>query len=215
VREITFPPHISDSKVKTAVDTYIGLIDEMKAADRVVVELEGRRDAVIEADRRQYAEAIRRGEEEPGPVELNRFEKQLADARRRAEGLAMAVSDAEGELLQVVEERRAAWGADIDRAVEKNRAAVGKAVAALETAVAELSASLTTRLWIDTFPNKIATLRPPAATSAVAGLISRSGEPYSWPEVAAALRSFGQPPVAAARPVLHTPQGQVVVSTRI
>jgi hypothetical protein len=197
VREIVFPPTITDTKVRAAADTYIGLTGEMRQADRAVVELEGQRAAVIEADRRSFAEAIRRGEEEPAPVAVERFEQELAAARRRAEGLAAAVTGAEAELVQVVEERRAAWGADIDRQVEKSRASVSKAVAALEAAVAELSGLLSTAAWVASFPNKVSTLRPPVATSAVPGLVGQNREAIPWPTVLAALRQFAERPAAA------------------
>ena len=203
MRQFSFPPVVTDTKVKSTIDNYLQRADELSAANRAVVELEGRRDAVVEEDRRQLAEAIKANNDEAPPVALRAFEKQLAEAQRRCDALELLVAQAEAELLQVVEDRRSAWGADVDRSIEKSRGAAAKAVTALEAAVAELTGLLVTKIWLDGFPARTM-LATPMATSRVAGLVGPNHEPIAWASVAAALRQFVEPPVPVKRPpVLH------------
>jgi hypothetical protein len=206
--EVQLPPVISDAKVRAAAEVHSRLVAEEAAARLVVADLEGRRPAAEAADRQAHADAIRHAEPEPAPVEVARLDEELAAGRRRAEAVGLAAADAWTELVAVVEAQRARWSSEIDKAVERDRKRLVEAVEALEAAAASLSVSMATLAWARRFPHKPRML-PSAATSAVAGLVSRSGEPYAWPEVLAALRRFGQQPTEPAQPPVPivTPAG--------
>lgn len=197
-RLIELPPvPITDAKVADAAAAYARLVDENATVAARLAELENDRPAAVEADRRAYADAIRAGKADPGTKAVERLDADLTATRRRSEALAVAVAAAQEELVSTVEARRAAWGAEIDRRVAKDRAEVSKAVEALGAARDKLSESLSLAGWLSRFPLKTAWM-PPSALAHVPGLTSPNGDPHPWPVVLAALRRYGEPP--APRP---------------
>ena len=163
--------------------------------------LEARRPEVLEEDRRWYAAALRAGEKEPAPTALKRFEDELVAARRRAEGFAMAVSEAEAELVAAVDSQRASWAAELDKTVAAHRTALAEAVEALVAARDRLAESLTVCAWLDGFP-RTTKLITPLSTSQVPGLVGMNGDTLSWGGLVDVLRRFAEPPAELARVAL-------------
>jgi hypothetical protein len=193
VLEIELPPHISDPKAKTAAGEFSRLRAELVAAEKVVADLEGRRPGAVAADRHDLAVALRAGKAEPPATALDALDAEIAADQRRAQGLALAVGDAAKELAAVVEARRGPWGAELDRQVEKDWAAVGAAVEQLAAARDKLATSLAVAGWLARFPHK-PTVIPVGRTSVVAGLTGQNEAPVPWEAVLSALRAFARPP---------------------
>ena len=201
MRPIELPPKtITDAKVAGAAATYARLVGENATVAAHLAELEASRPEAVEADRRAYAAAIRDNKADPGSKAVERLDADIAATRRRSEAVAVAVGVAQDELVATVEAQRKPWGADIDRQVAEDRAAVAAAVEALAKARDRLSDSLSLAGWLARFPHKTVWV-PPARLAAVGGLTGLNGDPYPWATVLAALRRYGDPPAPPVEPL--------------
>ncbi len=180
-------------KVKTS---YARLLDERKTVNARSEGLAREREAAVTADRSAYAEAIRKGKADPGEQTVAAVDEQIAQTGRRALALELALDQAEEELVAVVEKHRGPWLAEQAGVIDTARADYQTAIEAAFAARARLSATAALSRFLSQFPDaSYSTADLPFR----GGLIARSGDPVSWPEVEVALRLDVDPPPAPQR----------------
>lgn len=198
---------VDDRKVADALREYARLREERNAAAAAVQDLEASRGSAAEADRQALADALRRGEQDPGDVRTREAEAAIADAQRRADALSVAARDAGRELVATVERQRAALEAKLGRREEAARRAIGDAVDALAAAHDALDEVLSLAGWLREFP---AGKWPRKYLGRTPGLLQPNGSPHSTADVLAALRRLAERPEpskqAAGRPLAAVPE---------
>lgn len=139
-------------ELTAAVAAYRKLLEERRLAGIRLGSLEADRARSVELDKRDYGKAIREGKPDPGTKRTDKIDRDMADTRRRLEAIEFAISDAEGELVEVVEEHRADWIADADRRIGATRAEYGQAVEQAMSAHQRVAHARALRAWLDGFP---------------------------------------------------------------
>ncbi|MGI9118783.1 MAG: hypothetical protein ACR2G7_01410 [Acidimicrobiales bacterium] len=186
----SLPPRIDVPEVAKATEEWRRLHGEHSAAAQQLYELEEGRHHAVEADASAFGAAIRSGKPDPGAVATKKCDADLIEARRLAGALEKAAGSAEADLLGVVERHRDKWAALLDQQAEEAQKAYSAAVEAVEVSRRRLCAVRATGSWLRGFPGRPA-YKP--VSLGVAALVARHGDPYTWPEVLAALRSDASP----------------------
>jgi hypothetical protein len=193
---------VDDKKIADVLREYARLQGERNAAHAAVQDLEASRGAAAEADRPASADALRRGEPDPGDVRTREAEAEIADAQRRADALSVAARDAGWELVATVERQRATWASKLDRRGEAARRAIGDAVDALAVAHDTLDEVLSLRGWPSEFPGG---KWPRKYLGHTPGLLQPKGSPHSTADVLTALRRLAERPEPAKPAATTTP----------
>ena len=194
---------VGDKKVAAALAEYARLIAARDAEYATLRRLEDERMRAVEADQQALADAIRAKKDDPGEEATRKADQAILACRRKAEALAIAVSDAGRDLTATVDRQRDAWGAKLEERTAEGRAELGAAVDSLVAAHAKLGETLALRAWLSTFPDRIRW--PVSYLGHVPALRSRSNEPPAFEAVVAGLRELARPPepkASADRPPL-------------
>ena len=186
------PDLIEDRKVAAAVAEYQRLIAVRDDEYRTLRALEDERARAVETDAQAYADALRADKDDPGEEATRRADAQILACRRRAEALAIAVTDAGKELATVVDRQRPSWAAKLETRAAEGRAELVAAVEALPAARDRLGETLALADWLADFPGR--TRWPVTRFGHVPGLPRQSGDPYASDVVIAALRELARPP---------------------
>ena len=198
---------VDDRKIREALSAYARLREERNAANAAVSDLEAGRSAAAEADRQRLADALRRGEADPGDVSTREAEAAISAATRRADALTVAVADAGRVVVATVEHQKAAWASKLDVREEAARRALGEAVDAVTAAHGGLADVLALRVWLEQFP---AGKWPVTVLGRTPGLMGANGSPHITADVLAALRRLADRPEPTApadvRPLAAVPE---------
>ena len=190
---------VDDKRIRDALSEYARLREERNAANAAVAELEAGRSAAAEADRQRLADALRRGEPDPGDVATKEAEAAIANAQRRAEALTVAAADAGKDLVATVERQKAAWGAKLDAREDAARRALVDAVDAVTAAHGALADVLSLRAWLQAFPGGKWKWSA-GFLGRTPGLVGANGSPLITADVLAALRRLADRPEPKAPP---------------
>ena len=201
------PDLVEDKKVAAALLEYQRLIGKRDEEYGKLRALEDDRARAVEEDTQALADSIRADKDDPGQEATRRADAQILACRRRAEALAIAVTDAGKDLVATVDGRRASWAAKLETRAAERRAELAAAVEALATARDHLAEVLALSDWLRDFPGR--TRWPVGRFGHVPGLARQSGEPYAFDAVVAALRELAAPPSKAppeVRPLAAVPE---------
>lgn len=104
------------------------------------------------ADSTAYADAIRQGKGDPGTPQVDAIKAEQAAVMRKADALALAVEQANRELIAAVEQEKPALLAELDAAVAERRATLQAAVDAWYEARIEHAEAVAFRAYLNAFP---------------------------------------------------------------
>jgi len=132
VAAVGLPPleQFPDSIRPIAVE-YAKLGEEYQATARRRPELEQERRNAELLDNQAYADALREGRRDPGPVNVRQVEAEQVAVRRRRDALALAIDSAYADLVAAIQRERAAWRKQLEGEFGDARAKYGEAVEAL------------------------------------------------------------------------------------
>jgi hypothetical protein len=191
-------PNTDWPELQKAVDEYRNLQRERKVAAHRLDSLQTDRHRAVEADKHALAKWLRDQKgPEPKANAAEKIEKEIEACKRRYEALDVALENAEIELLDLVDEHRSAWLAQVDESLEAAKEEYEKAIDALSEARVAMSREFALRRWVDQFPEQ-ATFR--AVVPPVRGLTSLNGDPYPWDQVVSALLDDATPLVPTLIP---------------
>lgn len=163
--------------------------EELQALERALAQ-------AVEQDRLELAKAERRAARngkdvrDPGQDALLVAEERVADVRRRAEALEVALAEHDDELIRLLESRRAAWTDELEQETERARQELRARLEAWVAARADLAELYARTRWLAGYPNaRFVVLDHP-----LLGLSAPHGGPYQWFEVLAAVRADADPP---------------------
>lgn len=193
---LALPPTTPRKLLETARQGHAKLQEELREVDQRLERLALEREGAIKADRVALAHALREGKEEPDDRSVQKVDKAIAAAVRRREALELALDDSEQELVALVAEHRDTWVGEQEQAVAAVHAKLQSALAGYLAARNELSEARALARWVAGFPETSPTYRP--VDPPVTGLKRANGEPFFWPEVAAALSTDAEPPSPTA-----------------
>lgn len=185
------PEAVDHPAVRKAAEEHAELTARAIEARREVDQLRRGRVQAVERDREQYAGALRAGKRDPGQKAVADHDKRIAEAERKAEALALAATQAEGDLAAAV----AAHRDELRRTAEARAADARDAFAAAVEAVAEthaaLGEALTAEAWVRNFPDRVKLNAVPAALSRLEGLraCGPRDESVGWAGAVEALRA--------------------------
>ncbi len=178
-------PKTSWAALETAKETHQRLYGALLASRRLLEQLAAELDVATGEDRALLAKAMRTGGERPDTGRIEEYERRIAAERREAEGLELAVREAEDEIAAVVEQNRTRWQAEHERHVAKARATLERQLAQYAAARHALLEQLRLAVFLRDYP---AAWRGKGVGSGwVFSLIAESGEPLPWTSVLAAL----------------------------
>jgi hypothetical protein len=140
--------------VRSAAEQYVRLGQEYRAAAQRRQELEHEHRMAERTDSQVYADALREGRKDPGPVNVRKVEAEQVAVRRKREALALAVEDAYADLLRAVDQARKSWREQLDAEMASARSAYRdsiQALAAARDAFFQIAAVLG---WLSGFPER-------------------------------------------------------------
>lgn len=179
---------------KVASD-YETLRRERKVTNSRLRSLEREREKAVEADRLALAEAIRKGKKggDAGAKEADRIDREIAACNRRLEALEEALDMVENDVLLVVDEHREAWITETSALHDEARQEYAEAVERLSTARDSVSQRFALLYWLTHFPSEeMGAVSYRVRGSYLPSLRASHGDPYTFAEVASALRGDAQ-----------------------
>ena len=191
------PPTITNRAIAAAAAEFRRLALEASEAREAAAALEAARPEIEATDRRSLGRALAEGQPDPGSTALAQHDADTAAAHRRHEALDAATTEAAAVFNVTMARHRTGWLEAVEVDATKARARYATAVAALVTARAQVDELEATARWASRWPAAKPWTGPVAAP--VRGLLARSGDPFGWAEVAAALEADAAPP-APIRP---------------
>lgn len=171
-------------ELKNPTAEYRKLVSDRHLAYTRLGKLENDRKRAIERDRLALAKALREGGEDPGDAAVEKIDKDTANTRRIIEALELAIEAAEQELIEVVDDHKSTWLADVDTELDGDAQEYLAAIEQMEAARTKLTESVALKRFLSTFPEH--GYNP--GHWHVFGLIARNGDPFNWGEVVEALR---------------------------
>jgi len=187
----TLPPVIASKPIATAAAELTRLATEAAEAREAAHALEVARADVEAADRRALGRALAEGQPDPGAKDLEVHDAGTAAAHRRHQALEHAVTEAGAALNSAMDRHRAAWLEAVELEATKARSRYRSAVAAVVTARGQVDEAEAVARWIRRWPQPKPWNGP--VHGPVRGLLARSGDPFPWAEVAAALEADAAP----------------------
>lgn len=165
------------------------LTSALSAEQTRAYELAGQRAQAAELDRQAYADALRRGKDDPGAEQAARLEDEIAAAQRKVDALQRALLDVWQEAVALVEKERKPWLSDLNERREAARKRLIELTDALNANRQETAELNTLAAW----------LANPGTAKAhgsgrVRALTAPNGEPMQWDELVAALRAEAEIP---------------------
>ena len=189
-------PAITDRAVREAARSFDELRAQHRAEQERLAKLREARHLADAADDRAAADAANAGKADPGPVNAQRADAELAEAERQVRVLALRLEDAWRELLATVERRRPNYREAVEKRVAEARKEYLATLEQLGRKHDEATAPLAELAWLADPQRTV--VKPPAWLSRVEGLSAPSGDAPSFDAVLAALRASAEPP--APRP---------------
>lgn len=190
------PPNIREPEVKAAAEEYRKLVAELREEwGRYKVAEEGRRRAE-DADRADFAAALRAGKADPGQKKLQEADVAILASSRRIDALQVAVAASRSELVDCVERHRTEWESSLEVETTEAAETFATAVDAMAAAHDALAEVLALRGWLSRMPGR-AVWSQAGFTSAVPALARPGYDPPTWAVVLAAVREQAVLPARA------------------
>jgi len=185
-------------KLQEAVTEYRTLQRERKVAAHRLDALHAQRQRAVESDKQALAKWLRdKKGAEPKAGAAEKIEKEIEACKRRYDALDVALENAEVELIDLVDEHRREWLAQVDEALEAAKERYEEALDAFSKTRVAMAREFALRRWVDQFPDQ-ASFR--MVVPSVRNLPGLSGDPYLWDQVVAALLADAHPPVPVVIP---------------
>lgn len=140
----------------------------------------GERDA-RQADADALAKAMRAGNKDPGAVNNAAFQARLADVERRLEGAVRAMTLVQEDIGALLDDRDAAYLADVVTLHEQARARLADAIAAFNEATNDERRLRSVMTWLSGGTKTASELTVPGLTR------TATGDPYTLAQVLDAL----------------------------
>jgi len=134
------PPseHIEHPAIRAAAEQYERDRDAAHEARRELTDREQRRPAADEADREAYADALQARRKDPGTRHGDAADAAIADAKRRADALALVEARSLDALREAVEQGQADWHTGHVAKRDAARARLAEQLDAIGATLAEL-----------------------------------------------------------------------------
>jgi DNA repair exonuclease SbcCD ATPase subunit len=186
-------PETDFAELNEAKTTYEQLLRERKVTEQRLRTLEREREDLVEKERRELAQAIKKGKtlKDQGKRE-ERIEKEVAACKRRLEAIEEALDDAENDLIIVLDGHRDEWIPDVEGSLDEILSEYSEAVEALAEVRARVSSKYTLLRWLRGFPETEQTYNVAPGIALLPRLRAAHGEPYRFDEVLEALREDAQ-----------------------
>lgn len=198
-RNLVVPASIESEGVRKASDEHARLLAMYRRTDAEMRKAATAHDAATKQDRRDYADALAAGEDDPGTPNTDEAQRTLAQVERKRDALELAIGEASGAVTEAVLHDRDVLLAKAGQEVEVLASAYHDALDVLTGAHAALAHAMATKTWLTRFP-EVASVRP--TLLAVPHLLAKNGDPEKVDRVLAALRDLGNVParIDAATP---------------
>ena len=198
-QNLAVPDSIESTKVREASDEHARLLVMYRTTDAELRSATTARDAATAQDRRDYADALSAGKNDPGTPNTDKAEQTLAQVERKRDALELAIGEASAAVTEAVLDDRDVLLAKASQDVDLGASQYRDALDALTGAHAALAQAMATRAWLTRFP-EVSAVRPTLLV--VPNLLARNGDPENVDHVFAALRDLGDVPtrIAAAMP---------------
>jgi len=198
-RDLTVPGSIKSTKVRKASEEHARLLAMYRTTDADLRRATTARDAATAKDRRDYADALSAGKDDPGTPNTDKADHALTQIERKRDALELAIGEASAAVTEAVLDDRDVLLATAAQDVDLRASQYRDALDVLTGAHAALSRAMATRAWLTRFP-EVSAVRP--TLLAVPNLLARNGDPEKVDRVFAALRDLGDVPtrIAAATP---------------
>jgi len=194
-QNLAVPDSIESTKVREASEEHARLLAMYRTTDADLRRATTARDAATAQDRRDYADALSAGKNDPGTPNTDEAEKVLAQVERKRDALELAIGEASAAVTEAVQDDRDVLLAKASQDVDLGASQYRDALDALTGAHAALAQAMATRAWLARFP-EVSAVRP--ALLVVPNLLGRNGDPENVNRVFAALRDLGDVPTRIA-----------------
>lgn len=198
-RNLVVPASIESAKVREASEEHARLLAMYRTTDADLRRATTARDAATAQDRRDYADALSAGKNDPGTPNTDKAEKALTQIERKRDALELAIGEASAAVTEAVQDDRDVLLATAAQDVDLGAKAYHDALDALMGAHAALAQAVATRQWLTRFP-EVSAVRP--SLLVVPNLLAKNGDPEKVDRVLAALRNL----VDLATPAPETPR---------
>lgn len=190
IDERAFPARrVRDRQLAALIAEWERQRDDYQQAVAALDDLEGRRERVEADDIEAAAAAVRAGKPDPGRAGRDALERDLAEARHKAEVHAAAVAAVGRDLDAALDARKAQAVARAEKAAQEARTSYLDALAAVAAAHERLALDTAELRWLEHRGRRPA--KPP--TNVVfAELLNVNGEPYRVEELLDALGAIGE-----------------------
>jgi hypothetical protein len=197
-------PEAQPKAVSRAAATVRSREADLASARATVVEAAKRIDAAIADDRQAYADALDRGEADPGRQAEGAARAQLEECQRRVAAEEVRLQRAEVALREAIVASAETWRSQLDAEAERGRGQARRAVGELRAALALIGDALSTRHWLDAGKSGDFRHRPVGVTTGSFAPSSRrrtaNSEPLTADEIFAYVDELVDPP--APKPML-------------
>jgi hypothetical protein len=198
-------PKVEWPELKQAIEKYRDSDSKLRATYQRLSTLRNvERERAEVKDRRALKKALSENKSDPGTPETDKIDKEIEFCKRHVKALEELLDEAEMELLEVLQDNRETYLAEIEARIERARDEYGEAVEALVTPRRKLSAAQALLYWVRDFP-EVLSYRP-SADGRVLALVGLNGEPMFLSQILDALRQDAHPPQSVEK-VQH-PGGQ-------
>lgn len=184
--------------LQEASNAYTTLLKERRVTSSRLGKLKSDRARAVEADRIALGKAIKEGKPDPGDKHVEKIEKEIAACNRRLEALEYALDAAETDLIDVLDEHKGEWLAQVEESATEAQAKYAEATEALASASHAYSMAVALRNWVRNFPEEETTFR--VRERYLPRLKRVNGSAFYVGEVLAALREDATPAEPAVIP---------------
>lgn len=195
-RTLRVPDTIDSALVQKASAEHARLLAMHRATDAELRNAKSAHASAQAQDRRDYADALAAGGEDPGTPSTDKAAHALAQIERKRSALELAIAEASAAITEAVIEDRDVLLEHAGHEVQVASTAYHEALDALAGAHATLARATATRNWLARFP-EVAEPRP--ALLAVPGILSRNGDPEKIATILNGLRELGDVPTRPTR----------------
>lgn len=209
-RNLVVPASIESEKVREASEEHARLLAMFRTTDAEMRKATTAHDAATKQDRRDYADALAAGEDDPGTPNTDEAQRTLAQVERKRDALELAIGEASAAVTEAVQDDRDVLLAKAARDVDLGASAYHDALDVLTGAHAALARAVATRTWLTRFP-EVSAVRPTLLV--VPNLLAKNGDPEKVDRVLAALRDLGDVPTRIAAATPDTDEDDVIDAT--
>jgi hypothetical protein len=149
-RLITPPPGVlGDAALDRALAEHNELAQRAADAAAQSSMLEDSRQDAVDADTQALAQALRAGESDPGGRATRFIDEKIAEARRQADALALAVRDSRDEILDRIRDAHDALAERLDKLTATENERLRAAIDAVRPLVVSRARFEAARTWVD------------------------------------------------------------------